>query len=387
MGVNKALTVALITKDGQTLELETKRGSQGHIIELTEVIAGGQLKKSFHPATPKPIPSDIIFEMFKTVVNAYIKEGSIIIDSTMPFKFDNNVDKPNYPLTTDMDACNEVELKERFNNADFAVQVVPAYGVDALVSFDADAQYAISVMSPAGIPICVNQRNMAVLCKINQYLEGRKLVVNVELGVDGSVYIKDIYYDGCDRTKHNLADRIEYLNQIFDREIPYTYVVNPLVTKEEKLFAFKSCEVTGNEIVLVHKGHVRDSNQITRVKHKMDLKNETTLQVMTVCKVTNTVTLCAYVDGIPIELGKANNSQEIDIEELDTVRVKFSSAATGEIKNIEIISKLEGDEPVLLDPVLARKLGFNLHPKSITERELYSSEEIGFLDKLEQCED
>lgn len=165
---NEALTVALATKDGKTFELETKRGSQGHIIELTEVTAGGQLKKSFHPSTPKPIPSNIIFEMFKSVVNNYIKEGSIIIDSTMPFKFENNGDKTNYPLVTGLDEVKEHELKDKFSSDNYAVQVVPAYGVDALVSFDSDAQYAISVMSPAGIPICVNQRNMAVLCKINQ---------------------------------------------------------------------------------------------------------------------------------------------------------------------------------------------------------------------------
>lgn len=384
---NEALTVALATKDGKTFELETKRGSQGHIIELTEVTAGGQLKKSFHPSTPKPIPSNIIIEMFKSVVNNYIKEGSIIIDSTMPFKFENNGDKTNYPLVTGLDEVKEHELKDKFSSDNYAVQVVPAYGVDALVSFDSDAQYAISVMSPAGIPICVNQRNMAVLCKINQYLRGRKLIVDVQLAADGSVYIKDIYYDGCDRTTCSLEERIKLLNETFNRAIPYTYVVNPLYSTEEKHIAYKSCEITGKEIVLVHKEAVRDSNQLTRVKHKMDLKNETTLQVMTVCNVSNTVTLCAYVDGIPIELGRANNPLDIVVEELDTVRVKFSSAATGEIKNIEIISKLDSDEPTPLDPVLARKMGFNLHPRSVRESAMFSSDEIGFLDKLEQSTD
>lgn len=384
---NESLTVALETKDGQAIELETKRGSQGHIIELTEVVTGGELKKSFHSATPKPIPSNGIFDTFKRVVNKYIQEGSIIIDSTMPFRFENDLDQTNWPLRTGLTEGNEFTLTEQFNSDSYAVQVIPAYGTEALVSFDINAQYAISVMSPAGIPICVNQRNMVTLCKINQYLNGKKLLVDVQLGLDGSVYIKDLYYFECDRTGQNLIERIQVLNQLFNKELSNIYVVNPLLSIDAKQLALRACEVTGREALLVHAGTVLAANQSTREKYKMDLKNETTLQVMNVCKASNTVTLCAHVDGIPIELGWAYHTQELEIEELDAVRVKFSSAETGELKNIEIITKLDSNESTSLDPVLARKLGFNLHPRSLKESELYDSDAFGFLDKLEQCQD
>ena len=100
----------------------------------------------------------------------------------------------------------------------------------------------------------------------------------------------------------------------------------------------------------------------------------------------NTVSLCAQIGGIPIQLAKASIPTDFVVEALDNVQVKYSEAVIGDLMNVEIIAKLDGDDPIPLNPALAHKMGFNLKPQPVEILSGQSGQLTGILAALDETQ-
>lgn len=385
MPLLQSIVATIRTLEGKLIELRTHKGSQGYIIEQAKQKPDGTFEKSFSKATPRPIPSDQILDTLKKVINDYILTGATVEDSTIPFTFDTVLGMDLTSVIRREEEFDRLDLMSKLESDSFAVQALPATSRRIILLFDTRATYAVTAFSLSGQCVSIPQNVLRTLCGVSTVLQNKRTIIEARYTLQGHVTFTDLLFHGCALTDRTLDKRLELLSSLIVPMPPYRNLTTTETELNKKHRLLKQCTTQGLDCVLIPRGLLQPlAGGTNKVNYKMKLKHETALQVMSVDLQKNSVALCAQIGGIPIKLAEAPVPTDFVVEALDNVQVKYSEAVVGELLNVEIVAKLDGDDALPLNPVLAHTMGFNLKPKAIESSRENSGQLTGILAALDE---
>ena len=371
MNTSTGSLTKLKNKIGDSVEIRSHIGSRGTMIDIITTKTDGKIIKEFSPRTRFPIPDDKVQSSLLREISRYLTKEFEVVSSTLSLSFPMQDELLEIPFLEFTSIYEDKDMLHRLiDDNSYTAMAIPLHAkrVIVLVGLLMDEDYSYNMVSmhstdqqvtPIPIPLLSKLCNWAFTLQKPMLLEGyvtrnNNLVVANVLGVYNERWDFSTVTTGVDKLTSLLGEMPDCISLATIKK-----------SKENKKELVDLCTQNGTELLFIS-----DTKSVNNFS--VHFKQTTVLQVMSLNLSKGTVSLCAGISGVPVEIAESYLNTSLNLQPMDNVLVEYGGVRCGRLEYTSIKETVGCNEYVALDPFIANRMGFNLKPQEICKPSLHS---------------